>query len=253
MIKFTGTGRERRKGAMSGQQKTIHIAVVEDDELFRNQLVSYLQQYEKETGLSIETSVFEDGYDIAENYASRWEIILMDIEMKLMNGMEAAKKIREKDEQVIIIFITNMAQFAIGGYAVGALDYVLKPVHYYAFSKTLEKAIRRIPKIEKDYFTVKAKDGIFRIDLSTLLWIESRGHHITFHMDSGDAESTVYTMKGLEEALQPKGFSRCSSGFLVNLSRIDKVTTGAVFIGGQELPVSRGRKDAFFQDLDRFL
>ncbi len=75
----------------------------------------------------------------------------MDVEMKFMDGMSAAEEIRKMDTEVVIIFITNMAQYAIRGYAVDALDYVLKPVSYFAFSQRLNRAIGRMKKRDKDY------------------------------------------------------------------------------------------------------
>lgn len=115
----------------------IEIAIVEDEENYRNILQEYLQKYEQEYGEQIHLSVYTDGDEITENYSAKYDIIFMDIEMQFMDGMTAARKIREADKGVIIIFITNMAQYAIQGYEVDALDYVLKPIAYFAFSKKL--------------------------------------------------------------------------------------------------------------------
>ena len=124
----------------------ISVAIVEDDERYAVILKEYLKKYEEEYRESIDVTRFEDGDEIVENYRSQFDIILMDIEMRFMNGMEAAKKIREKDSQVIIIFITNMASYAIIGYAVDALDYVLKPISYFAFSQRLNRAVGRMKR-----------------------------------------------------------------------------------------------------------
>ena len=111
-----------------------HIAVVEDDSSASQQIQNYLSLYQKENEQEFSVTVFADGLSILEDYHPIWDIILMDIEMPLMDGMTAAKCIRELDQSVIIIFITNMAKYAIKGYEVGALDFVLKPVSYFAFS-----------------------------------------------------------------------------------------------------------------------
>lgn len=91
----------------------IEIAIVEDEENYRNILQEYLQKYEQEYGEQIHLSVYTDGDEITENYSAKYDIIFMDIEMQFMDGMTAARKIREADKGVIIIFITNMAQYAI--------------------------------------------------------------------------------------------------------------------------------------------
>ena len=119
----------------------LEIAIVEDEENYRNVLCEYLKKYEQETGQEIHMSVFTDGDEIVENYTAKYDIILMDIEMQFMNGMDAARKIREVDKAVIIIFITNMAQYAIQGYEVDALDYILKPISYFAFSQRIQRAV----------------------------------------------------------------------------------------------------------------
>ena len=112
----------------------IRIAVVEDEKESQEQLVSYISRYEKESEKKFEVTVFSDGMDIVENYDPVWDIIFMDIRMKHLDGMQAAEKIRKYDPAVVLIFITTMAQYAIRGYEVDALDFVLKPVAYAQFS-----------------------------------------------------------------------------------------------------------------------
>ena len=90
----------------------------------------------------------------------------MDVEMKFMDGMSAAEEIRKIDTEVVIIFITNMAQYAIRGYAVDALDYVLKPVSYFAFSQRLNRAISRMKKRETKIIMVNMKGGMVRINVA---------------------------------------------------------------------------------------
>lgn len=99
-----------------------HIAIVEDEKEFRDQLRNYLKYYESEFHIEFQISEFEDGEDILRDYKNEYDIILLDIEMPRLNGMDAAELIREKDEEVVLMFITNMAQYAIRGYSVGALD-----------------------------------------------------------------------------------------------------------------------------------
>ena len=133
----------------------IRIAIVEDDRVCAGTLQEYLCRYEKESGEIIQSTLFEDGEDIAVGYRAEYDIILMDIEMQFMDGMSAAEAIRKVDEEVTIIFITNMAQYAIRGYSVNALDYVLKPVSYFAFSQRLDRAVSRLRKKEKHYVVIK--------------------------------------------------------------------------------------------------
>ena len=123
-----------------------HIAVVEDEPLFAKQLEEYIRRYEKERGKKINITFFADGEDIVENYSGDYDVILMDIQMRFMDGMTAAQKIRSLDHEVIIMFITNMFDYAVRGYEVDAMDYVVKPVEYFAFSQKLDKAFARMKK-----------------------------------------------------------------------------------------------------------
>ena len=110
------------------RDRMIQIAIVEDEEIYVKQLTEYIRKYQTERGRSIKVTVFGDGEDITENYSGGFDIILMDIQMRFMDGMTAAEKIRQMDQKVIIMFITNMIQYAVRGYEVDAMDYVVKPV-----------------------------------------------------------------------------------------------------------------------------
>lgn len=227
----------------------VSIAVVEDDPQFVQDIENYLKRFEIESGESFTIKHFSDGYAIVDGYRANYDIILMDIEMGLMNGMEAAREIRKSDDEVTIIFITSMARYAIQGYSVRALDYVLKPVSYTAFAETLKKAISGVRRKTERYITVNYKDGIVKLKAADISWIESRGHRLTFHTQSGEYETTVYSMKEMEGKLAGDAFLRASSGTLVNLRRVTGAKNGCVEVDGQQIPISRGRKAEFMSAL----
>lgn len=131
-----------------------HIAIVEDEKEFSIQLVDYLKQYEKENDVEFKVSVFYDGESILKDYTSDYDAIFLDIQMPGINGMEVAERIREMDEDVVLMFITNMAQYAISGYSVGALDFVMKPISYYTFSMKLGRVLKRVQKKAKEQQTI---------------------------------------------------------------------------------------------------
>ena len=116
----------------------MNIAIVEDEQTNANLLKEHLSRFAIENHTEINTSVFSTGVSFLNSYTPIWDLILMDIEMPHINGIETARKIRERDSEVLIMFITQMAQYAIDGYSVNAVDYVLKPVNYYAFSLKLK-------------------------------------------------------------------------------------------------------------------
>ena len=134
----------------------IKIAIVEDEAAVRDQLTDYVRRYTRQYGTEFEVTCFTDGDEILENYRPAFDIIFLDVEMKRLNGMETAQRIRELDDDVLLIFITNMAQYAIKGYSVGALDYVLKPVPYFAFSQQLQKAVNQLARRARHYLAAGA-------------------------------------------------------------------------------------------------
>lgn len=171
--------------------------------------------------------------------------------MKFMDGMSAAEEIRKIDSEVVIIFITNMAQYAIRGYAVDALDYVLKPVSYFAFSQRLARAIGRMKKRESKYLLLNTKGGASRVNVADILFIESQKHTLCFHTVSSDYE-TSGTMKDIEEELKDLNFFRGNKGYLINLAHVDSVEDGCAIVHKEHLILSRARKKEFMEALTRY-
>ena len=99
----------------------LRIAVVDDELAMREQLCGYVRQYAEENHLAVEVVPFADGAAIAMPYQTGFDIIMLDVDMPLLGGMPTAERIREEDKNVVLMFITNMAQCAIHGYEVGAL------------------------------------------------------------------------------------------------------------------------------------
>lgn len=171
--------------------------------------------------------------------------------MKFMDGMSAAEEIRKIDSEVVIIFITNMAQYAIRGYAVDALDYVLKPVSYFAFSQRLSRAIGRMKKRERKLISVNIKGGTIRLDVANIYYIESQGHNLIFHTASGAHEARG-TMQEAEQKLCGMNFFRGNKGYLINLAHVDGVCDGCAIVRGESLLLSRARKKEFMEAMTRY-
>lgn len=230
----------------------ISIAIVEDEKGYATQLTEYLKQFEQESGHEFQITLFTDGDEIIENYRAQFDIILMDIQMKFMDGMTAAEEIRKQDPEVVIIFITNMTQYAIRGYSVDALDYVLKPVSYFAFSQRLNRAIERMKKPAKTYLTVAVKGGTQKIEMDHIFYVESNGHNLIIHTNT-ENYVTNGTMRELEEKLLELNFFRCNKGYLVNLQYVDGIRDGCAVVHGEQLLISRARKNEFMKVLTEYI
>lgn len=229
----------------------ISIAIVDDEMSYVTQLQQYFDRYISEGGDPVKLTVFSDGDSIVHKYHSQFDIILMDVEMKFMNGMSAAEEIRKMDSEVVIIFITNMPQYAIRGYAVEAFDYLLKPLSYFAFSQCISKAIIRMKKREQTTVTVNIKGGAARFDVRDIYYVESRGHNMVYHTASGDYE-VASTMKETDKNLGNMGFFRASKWYLINLAHVDSFRDSSVILAGRSLSVSRARKKDLLQALSTY-
>lgn len=226
----------------------IRVAIVEDEKNYQEQLKEFLQTFEQDKGEHFEIEIFSDGDEFIRDYNAQFDIILMDIQMPLMDGMSAAEEIRKIDSEVVIIFITNMAQYAIRGYAVDALDYVLKPISYFSFSQRLNRAIERMKKRESNFITINLKGGVRRLDISDIYYVESQRHKLVFYAKEGKLIS-IGTMKELENELANFPFFRGHKGYLINLEHVDGVNDSCAIVNGEEIPVSRNRRKDFMESL----
>ncbi|MFR5601180.1 MAG: LytR/AlgR family response regulator transcription factor [Lachnospiraceae bacterium] len=230
----------------------IHIAIVEDEPLFMQQLQEYIRRYETDSKRKIKITAFTDGEDITEDYRGEYDIILMDIQMRFMDGMTAAEKIRELDHEVIIMFITNMIQYAVRGYEVDAMDYVVKPVEYFAFSQKLDKAIGRMKKKIQTFITVPTENGLQKLDINDIYYIEGQGHYACYNTVKGDYTSRK-TLKELEEEMCKYGFFRCGKGYLVNMRYVEGISGGDCMIRGRQISISRNKKKEFMELLIQYI
>ena len=226
----------------------LKIAVVEDQTEVRESLCQFIRQYAGEQGLQAEVEPFADGAVIAEGYQPGYDIIFLDVEMPRLGGFGAAERIRAVDPDVVLVFVTNMAQYAIKGYEVDALDYVLKPVPYFAFSQQLQKAVEKVSRHARHYLAVPVEGGLRRLDTVQIYYLESEGHRVHFYTEDGEFTAPG-ALKTFEEKLAACPFARCNSGYLVNLAQVRGVQQGVVEVGPYELQVSRPKRKSFLAAL----
>lgn len=230
----------------------MRIGILEDEEKVRLSIQEYISRYFKEKGSNVELFPFGDAFSLLENYHADYDVLFMDIQMKLMNGMEAAFKIREKDPHVLIVFVTNLAQYAVEGYAVNAFDFILKPIDYHGFSMKLDRIVNEIQHRNTGKFiNIKAKSGLVRIDINELSYVEVRKHDLIYHVGK---ESIVArgALKDITEELKPYYFALCNNSYLVNLAFVRKASKSIELSTGEELFISQGKRKQFMADLARY-
>lgn len=228
----------------------INICIVEDESDQADLLRNYIQTYGNKNNQQFNITHFSDGIDLVDEYRAQFDIILLDIQMKHLDGMVAAEKIRKVDADVVIIFITSTVRYAVQGYAVDALGYVLKPVPYLQFEQLFDKAISRVmTKKEKLYIRVSVDERQLKLDCDNIYYIESQRNNVCIHCADKDY-ITAGPLKKFEEMLSGHGFSKCHNAYIVNLSYVEGVRKEEVLLtSGIVLPISRARKKEFMMAL----
>lgn len=197
--------------------------IVEDEKPAAAVLEKCLSRYGEENSIQFSVSVCYNPIEFLENYQPLYDIIYMDISMPEMTGMEAAKRLRKIDTNVMLIFVTSLAQYALEGYTVGAFDYILKPVRYYDFALKLRWAVEHLPE-KKDHTLLLVSDGVKTcLHLSQLMYAETDGHYIVYHTKGGELRQ-YGSLTNLEGDLADDSFVRCNSCYLVNMAHISSIS-----------------------------
>lgn len=230
----------------------IRIAVVEDNEQERTLLTDDLKRYEQENGQHFQITTFRDGLDLVENYSGIYQLIFLDIQMQWMDGMRTAREIRKKDADTVIIFVTNLPQFAADGYDVDARAFLIKPVSYHVLSRQLDKFCSGLEQEETEFLLLSNSREMQRISLRSIYYIETDGHFIDIHT----SHTTIHVhipLRSVEEKLDPHRFVRCNSGTIVNLEHVENIKGHDVVVAGVTLQVSRSSKKPLMDALADYL
>ena len=220
------------------------IAVVEDNDAMRAQLCGFIAQYAQESGHQLDVTAFSDGAQLVEPYRPGFDIIFLDIEMPELGGMDAAEHIRTVDPDVVLVFVTNMAQYAIRGYEVDALDFVLKPVNYYQFSTKLARALQRVQRRKGGQIALQTAGGVQLLNTEDIYWLETRDRMLHYHTSTG-VWSVRSSLQNAEKQLAPYHFAKCNQCYLVNLRYVRAVQNDMVQVGEDRLEISRRQRAAF--------
>lgn len=232
----------------------MRVVVVDDEKKMRDEIADYLKTFEKEQKVSVIAQVYESPEDFLEHYQKDADLILLDVEMPGMDGISLARRIRQDDKEVLLMFITNMAQYALLGYSVGALDFVMKPINYYTFAMKVRRVLKRVQKRESMQRTIvlNLPDGWKKIDTKEIYFVEIQNRLLYYHTTEGEYV-VKGTMQSAEKMLESDTFVKCNHWYLVNLRHVKEVKKNIAVVGKYELEISRRNKTAFLKALTEYL
>lgn len=231
----------------------IRVAIVEDEASQADLLCSYLAKYSGEHGCKLSVSRYGRAAEfLAAAEGNAFDIVFMDIELPDGNGMDAVRKLRETDRRTLVIFVTNLAQYAVKGYEVRAFDFIVKPVAYYNFILKFSAAIDSLQTNKDIEIWIKNKEGRVRLYASQIIYVEVLKHYLTYHTKDGEY-TALGSIGSAAEQLKDSTFVFCNRCYLVNLKYVSQVTQTAALVGGEWLAVSRHKRADFLKSLNDFL
>lgn len=230
----------------------MRVAIVDDVRKDAQLLREHLRRYQGDNGGEWETALYANAEDFLARYRPEFDLVILDIDMPGLNGVDAARRIREMGDNVVLMFVTNMPQYALAGYEVEAVDYVLKPVSYRDFALKLHKARRYIQRNRDAQIALRIPEGVAVVSVSEILYVESSLHYLTYHLLDRDIRirGSISQAEGLLPAQQ---FARCNSGYLVNLRHVEAIDKEDVTVSGRRLKMSRGKRMEFMDRFTRYL
>lgn len=220
-----------------------NIAICDDSEADRKYIYDMVDEWALVRGHSVHITTFESAENFMFCYDDRkdYDILLLDIEMGDMDGVAMAKKLREQDDNVQIVFITGYSDYIAEGYEVAALHYLMKPVKKEKLLSVLDRAVEKLSKNEK-MINMELVGELVRIPIYQIRYADVLGNYVTVH--AAQEYTFRMTLSDLQKELDER-FLRVGRSCIVNLTQISRVTKTLIKLSdGTEIPLPRGAFDA---------
>lgn len=230
----------------------LRIAVAEDETQCRQVLLDHIRRFARQSGISCPTHIYCRAGELLAHYRGQYDVLLLGIRRGSLDGLDTAAEIRRLDQGVTILFVSDLAQYAIRGYAVRAANFLLKPVDYHTLSEELNRATERVRHNKARYLQIQTEQGLQRLETGAISYIETMGRCVLIHT-GGREHRCKETMKELEARLAGRDFFRCHNAYLVNLAYVESVEQTAVTVAGRSLLLSRYKRRPFLDALARYM
>ena len=229
------------------------ILIVEDTPAEADVLRGHLERYAAEKGLSLSIEVLPSALEFV-NSRHAADLVFMDIDMPGINGMEAAEILRTYDTETPLVFVTNLAQYAVRGYQVDAVDFVVKPVEYGNFSQRMDRAMRVVARNSAQSLALPTENGLRVVAQSELVYVDMSKHDVCYHLADGTCLKERGSLRAAEERLGAASFVRVSSGCLANMGRVARIGRESIVMeDGTELFFSRSQRKRALEALANFV
>lgn len=230
-----------------------NIVVCDDNKAIRDKIVKALRSLEQELNENFEIEQFASAEELLFEYSESTDILILDIQMLQMTGMQAARELRKRDRNVQIIFLTALSEYAVEGYNVHAYSFLVKPVSESVLKDKVRSVIDLMSVDKPVYIEFKSKDGIDVVNIGTVLYIESFSHDVVVHTAEG-AKKYPKRMRDIEDRLYEHDFFRIHKSYVINLKKVTRISGENVILeDGSVLPVSRNRRKEFLIRFTEFM
>ena len=227
---------------------TLKCIIIDDEPL----AIDLLKSYVLKTSYLELVGTFNSALSAISTINERQiDLLFLDINMPQINGLEFSKTIHASTR---IIFTTAYDQYAVEGFRVNALDYLLKPINYTDFLQATNKALEwfKLANISPTSIFIKSGYRMEKIDFDNILYIENQKDYVKFHLENQkEPISSLMSMQSLEEKLPSKLFMRVHRSFIVNLNKIKTIERNCIVFGKKYIPVSESYKSKFMDFLNK--
>ena len=218
----------------------INIGICEDELHYRVNIKDMLGDILSTYSINYKIYEFSSGEELLSNYPKDLDILIMDIQMKIINGMDTARKIREFDQNLEIIFMTSFSEFMQEGYEVKAYRYILKPISERKISRNILPCINEIMKKKNNYLTINVKNYVDRIKIDSIVYIETDRPNILIYTND-NKYTTKMSISKIDKILREHGFFSCHNSYIVNLKLVESMNSNTLKIGEKYIPISKYR------------
>lgn len=214
------------------------VIICEDEKVYREQIRNYLSVILDELDILYEFIEYETGEQLLNNYSQKAQLVFLDIQMGKLTGMDTARKLREIDKEVDIIFLSGLTTYMQEGYEVNAKRYLTKPITLEEFAKQVRPCIKEILKKQEEFIWIKSGYTAYKLLVHDILYAETYGRKVNVYTKQ-KVYDTHISLGEIEKKLNKEQFFRCHRGYLVNLQHIEGIEKEHLTIDGNQIPISR--------------